>query len=877
MNKLVLVDGNSVAYRAFYALPLLSNDKGVYTNAVYGFTTMLLKILEEEQPTHMLIAFDAGKTTFRHEQFEDYKSDRQKTPPELSEQLPIIQEVLQSFTINSVQVDLYEADDIIGTLAKRAEEEDWQVRIYTGDKDLLQLVTDRTHVAITKKGITNVDWYDVDAITERYGIPATHIPDMKGLGGDSSDNIPGVPKIGEKTALKLLAEYGNIQDVLDHADDVSGPKMRERLKEFREQALMSKELAVITREAPVKLELDRLSYEGYDSKTVRQLFKEYGFNSLMNQITTDEDIKAEEAALEDFEFQHMEDITAEMLASPAALIVEVPVENYHNADIWGVGIVNEHGSFTVPAETALATDSFRDWLANEEKEKYLFDAKRVIVALGWKDIEIKGVSFDALIASYLLDPSLSAHDMADIAERRGLHTVLADESVYGKGAKFSKPEAAALNDHLARKAATLWKIKEALGYELEENEQSGLFSTLELPLSLVLAQMELQGVSTDEQQLLDMGKELDERLQSLEQDIHSLAGETFNINSPKQLGPILFEKLELPVIKKTKTGYSTAADVLEKLQDEHEIIPKLLHFRQVMKLKSTYIEGLLKVIHADTRKIHTRFNQAITQTGRLSSAEPNLQNIPIRLEEGRKIRKAFAPSESDWVILAADYSQIELRVLAHMSGDEKLQAAFHEGQDIHTKTAMDVFDVKKEEITDTMRRQAKAVNFGIVYGISDYGLSQNLGITRKEAQAFIDRYFESYPNVKQYMDEAVLHARDEGYVTTLLKRRRYLPEINDRNFNRRSFAERTAMNTPIQGTAADIIKKAMVDVADDLEKQRLQSRLLLQVHDELIFEVPPAEIEQMQTLVTETMTKTIALDVPLVVDVEHGRTWYEAK
>ncbi|QQK77263.1 DNA polymerase I [Salicibibacter cibarius] len=877
MNKLVLVDGNSVAYRAFYALPLLSNDKGVYTNAVYGFTTMLLKILEEEQPTHMLIAFDAGKTTFRHEQFEDYKSDRQKTPPELSEQLPIIQEILQSFTINSVQVELYEADDIIGTLAKRAEDENWQVRIYTGDKDLLQLVTDRTHVAITKKGITNVDWYDTDAIAERYGIPATHIPDMKGLGGDSSDNIPGVPKIGEKTALKLLAEYGNIEDVLDHADDVSGPKMRERLKEYREQALMSKQLAVINREAPVDLGLDRLSYEGYDSKAVRQLFKEYGFNSLMNQIATDEDIEEEEAALEEFEFQHMENITDEMLASPAALIVEVPVENYHNADIWGVGIVNENGSFTVPAETALTTDAFRDWLADEKKEKYLFDAKRVIVALGWKNIALKGVPFDALIASYLLDPSLSAHDMADIAERRGLHTVLADESVYGKGAKFSKPEAATLNDHLARKAATLWKIEGALRSELDENEQSGLFSTLELPLSLVLAEMELQGIATDEQQLIDMGEELDERLQSLEQDIHSLAGEMFNINSPKQLGPILFEKLELPVIKKTKTGYSTAADVLEKLADEHEIIPKLLHYRQVMKLKSTYIEGLLKVIHADTHKIHTRFNQAITQTGRLSSAEPNLQNIPIRLEEGRKIRKAFVPSEPEWVILAADYSQIELRVLAHMSGDEKLKAAFHEGQDIHTQTAMDVFDVGKEEVTDTMRRQAKAVNFGIVYGISDYGLSQNLGITRKEAQSFIDRYFESYPNVKKYMDEAVLHARDEGYVTTLLKRRRYLPEINDRNFNRRSFAERTAMNTPIQGTAADIIKKAMVDVADDLKRQGLQSRLLLQVHDELIFEVPPTEIEQMETLVTETMTGTIALDVPLIVDVAYGETWYEAK
>ncbi|MBB6448201.1 DNA polymerase-1 [Geomicrobium halophilum] len=878
MNKLVLVDGNSVAYRAFYALPLLSNDKGVYTNAVYGFTTMLLKILQDEQPTHMLIAFDAGKTTFRHEQFEDYKSDRQKTPPELSEQLPVIREVLESFTISAVQVELYEADDIIGTLAKRAEEKDWQVRIYTGDKDLLQLVSDQTSVAITRKGITNVDWYDLAAIQERYGIPATHIPDMKGLAGDSSDNIPGVPKIGEKTALKLLTTYGGIDEVLAHADDVSGPKMRERLKEYREQALISKQLAVIHREAPVEIELDTLSYTGYSSTKVRQLFKEYGFNSLMNQIATDEDsLEEEEAGLEDFEFYHKDEVVEDMLTSPAALTVEVPAENCHNADIWGISIVNQNGAFTIPVETALRSEAFQNWLADEEEEKYVFDAKKMIVALGWKDIEVKGVSFDTLIASYLLDPSLSAHDIADIAGRRDLQTVLTDESVYGKGAKFAKPDAPALNDHLARKAATIWKLKDQLASELEENEQSELFTTLELPLTLVLANMELQGVATDEKQLLNMGEELDERLSTLESEIHSLAGETFNINSPKQLGPILFEKLELPVIKKTKTGYSTAADVLEKLADKHEIIPKLLHYRQVMKLKSTYIEGLLKVIHKDTKKIHTRFNQALTQTGRLSSAEPNLQNIPIRLEEGRKIRKAFVPSEPDWVMLAADYSQIELRVLAHMSGDEKLKTAFHEGKDIHTQTAMDVFGVDIGDITDTMRRHAKAVNFGIVYGISDYGLSQSLGITRKEAQSFIDAYFESYPKVRAYMDEAILQARDEGYVTTLLKRRRYLPDINNRNFNLRSFAERTAMNTPIQGTAADIIKKAMVDVADALKDKDLQSRLLLQVHDELIFEVPPSEVEQMQKLVADKMTETINLNVPLLVDVEQGSTWYEAK
>ncbi|EZH66754.1 DNA polymerase I [Bacillaceae bacterium JMAK1] len=878
-KKLVLVDGNSIAYRAFFALPLLTNDQGVYTNAVYGFTNMLMKILEDQAPSHILIAFDAGKTTFRHEQFESYKSDREKTPPELSEQMPIIKEVLQAFQIKETRIELYEADDIIGTLSKRGEDEGFDVRIYTGDKDLLQLVSERTHVAITKKGITNVEWFDEAHMEEVYGIPASHIPDMKGLAGDSSDNIPGIPKVGEKTALKLLKEFGDIEGVLNSSEQVSGPKLRERLKEFRDQALMSKELAVIHRESPVEESLSDLEYNGYETNDVRKLFTEYGFNSLMKHIGVDdaEQIEAKEQALEEFTFHHEQEITDDMLQSPAALVIESPTENYHHAEIWGLGIVNENGSYTVPMDAALQSDDFKAWLADETKEKYVFDGKKLKVMLGWEGLEVRGVVFDTLIASYLIDPSLSSHDLANIAERREITSVLLDEDVYGKGAKQQKPETDSLNDHIARKTATIWKLQPILKEELTTNDQWQLFETLELPLSLVLSEMELEGVKVDREQLQQMGVELDKRLEQLERDIHELAGEDFNINSPKQLGPILFEKLGLPVIKKTKTGYSTAADVLEKLEGEHDIIPNLLHYRQISKLRSTYVEGLLKVIHEKSNKIHTRFNQALTQTGRLSSQDPNLQNIPIRLEEGRKIRKVFVPSEENWYILAADYSQIELRVLAHMSGDEKLMEAFHEGQDVHTKTAMDVFDVSKDDVTDTMRRNAKAVNFGIVYGISDYGLSQNLGITRKEAQSFIDKYFETYPNVKRYMDESIAYAKEHGYVTTLLKRRRYLHDINNRNFNLRSFAERTAMNTPIQGTAADIIKKAMVDVANTLNDQALKSRLLLQVHDELIFEVPESELETMQQLVNDLMSQTISLDVPLVVDVALGKTWYEAK
>ncbi|WP_158736609.1 DNA polymerase I [Alteribacillus sp. YIM 98480] len=874
MSKLVLIDGNSIAYRAFFALPLLNNDKGVYTNAVYGFTTMLLKVLEEEEPTHLLVAFDAGKTTFRHETYDEYKSGRQKTPSELSEQLPLIREMLDAFNISHTELANYEADDIIGTLSKQAEEKAWDIKVYSGDKDLLQLVSDKTKVSLTKKGITNVETYDIQAIDERYGINPKQIVDMKGLMGDSSDNIPGVPGIGEKTALKLLKEHGSVEAVLESIDQISGKKMKERLEENKEQALMSKELAVIFRDVPIHLEIDTLKRQALDTKKVIDLFKELEFQSLLSKF---DDVEEEKQELEDVPFEKVENITEEIFASPSALIVEVPSENYHHADIWGIAVVNKTGRYYIPLDSALSSESFHKWAADDSKEKYMFDTKRGVVALGWKGITLAGVTHDTLIASYLIDPSVSSHNVADIAARKNKHIVHSDDAVYGKGAKRAIPEESVLADHLARKGEAVFSLKSTLEEELKKNEQYDLFTKLEMPLSLILGKMETSGVLVDKEQLEKMGEELDAKLEELQKEIHELAGTEFNINSPKQLGPVLFEKLNLPVIKKTKTGYSTSADVLEKLEDQHEIIPKLLLYRQVAKLKSTYIEGLLKVIHPDTSKIHTIFNQALTQTGRLSSTEPNLQNIPIRLEEGRRIRKAFVPSKKGWSILAADYSQIELRVLAHIAGDKGLLEAFQKNMDVHTKTAMDVFHVKEEDVTANMRRTAKAVNFGIVYGISDYGLSQSLSITRKEAQEFIDRYLSSYPNVKEYMEEIKEEAREKGYVTTLLNRRRYLPEITSRNFNRRSFAERTAMNTPIQGTAADIIKQAMVDVSATLEKENLHSRLLLQVHDELIFEVPEEEVKKMRELVPKVMEQTMQLDVPLKAEVSYGPTWYDAK
>ncbi|WP_017726618.1 DNA polymerase I [Halalkalibacterium ligniniphilum] len=876
MNKLVLVDGNSIAYRAFFALPLLNNDKGVYTNAVYGFTTMLLKILEDEKPTHMLVAFDAGKTTFRHETYGEYKSGRQKTPPELSEQLPLIRELLDAFNISRFEVENYEADDLIGTLAKQASAKGWEVKVYSGDKDLLQLVSDHVTVALTRKGITQVETYDTEAIAERYGITPKQIIDMKGLMGDSSDNIPGVPGIGEKTALKLLKEYGTVENVLENIDSISGKKMKERLEENRDQALMSKALATIYTEAPITLDADEYVFGDYDKREVVKLFKELDFKSLIDKF--DEDgTKTEKQELKELEFTKVEEVKDEHLHSPSAVVVEVLEENYHQADILGFALVHEKGRYFIPTEVALQSEVFVAWTKDENQEKWVFDAKRAVVALGWQGIEFDGIRFDLQMASYLLDPSLSSHGIHDISERKGKGNVYDDEAVYGKGAKQKVPDEKELSEHLVRKADAIFVLKDVLEEELRENQQFELFQELEMPLSVVLGRMETTGVKVDVEQLKQMGEDLHERLATLEQKIHELAGVEFNINSPKQLGEILFEKLNLPPIKKTKTGYSTSADVLEKLAGDHEIIDHILHYRQLGKLSSTYIEGLLKVVHEDTHKIHTRFNQALTQTGRLSSTDPNLQNIPIRLEEGRKIRKAFVPSEKDWVILAADYSQIELRVLAHIAEDEKLMEAFQKDMDVHTKTAMDVFHVKEEDVTSNMRRSAKAVNFGIVYGISDYGLSQSLNITRKEAAEFIERYFESYPKVKDYMDSIVEQARENGFVTTLLHRRRYLPDITSRNFNKRSFAERTAMNTPIQGTAADIIKKAMVNMARRIEEEGLESRLLLQVHDELIFEVPREELDTMKKLVPDVMEKAVELNVPLKVDVESGDSWYDAK
>jgi len=872
-EKILLLDGNSLAYRAFFALPLLTNEHGIHTNAVYGFTLMLQKIMDEENPTHMLVAFDAGKTTFRHSTFGEYKGGRQKTPPELSEQFPYVRKLIDAYGIKRYELEMYEADDIIGTLCKQAEAKGQQVIVVSGDKDLTQLATDNTTVYITRKGITDIEKYTPAHVGEKYGLTPLQIIDMKGLMGDASDNIPGVPGVGEKTAIKLLKEHGSVENLYQALDTVSGVKLKEKLTANEEQAKMSKVLATIETNAPIDVSLEDLTYSGPNMDEVITIWKELAFKTLLEKS----EYVAEEQTTTETKFEVIEQIDAAILQDEMAVHLEMYDEQYHTTELLGIALSDGEHSYFVPEAMAFQSDAFRAWLEDDSKKKYLADSKATQAVSRKYDVSIQGVEFDLLLAAYIVNPSISSDDVSIIAKEFGYYNVLTNENIYGKGAKKTTPEQNKLAEHASRKAQAVWKLKPILEEKLEENEQYALYKELELPLASILGTMESDGVKVDKQILVEMGHDLEIKLQSIEKDIYALAGEKFNINSPKQLGVILFEKLGLPPLKKTKTGYSTAADVLEKLASEHEIIEQILHYRQLGKLNSTYIEGLLKEIHEQDGKIHTRYQQALTSTGRLSSINPNLQNIPVRLEEGRKIRKAFVPSHAGWVMFAADYSQIELRVLAHMSEDKNLVEAFNNDMDIHTKTAMDVFHVAKEDVTSDMRRAAKAVNFGIVYGISDYGLSQNLDITRKEAATFIEQYLNSFPGVKGYMDEIVQEAKHKGYVTTILNRRRYLPEITSSNFNLRSFAERTAMNTPIQGSAADIIKKAMINMALRLKEENMQTKMLLQVHDELIFEAPQEEIALLEKIVPEVMESAIKLSVPLKVDYAFGSSWYDTK
>lgn len=873
-----MIDGNSLSFRAFYALPLLSNKAGIHTNAILGFAKLLEKIIREEQPTHFLVAFDAGKTTFRHSKYSEYKGGRQKTPPELSEQFPYIRQLLDAYHIKHYELENYEADDIIGTLSKEADQNDFETIIVTGDRDLTQLATQNVTIYYTKKGVTDVDHYTPEFIAEKYnGLKPIQIIDMKGLMGDSSDNIPGVAGVGEKTAIKLLNQFDSVEGVYENIDKVSGKKLKEKLELSHEDALMSKELATINRHSPIEVTLsDTKLSDIKDNHEKIELFKKLEFKQLLADIDNEVSEFEQEQKQVSFDilptfeyvdFNHLDE---------AVIHFEIDGSNYLKDDILKFGFYDKERYIVVDADNIKDYPELIKWLENENSKKVVYDAKKTFVIAHRLNITIQNIVFDAMLASYIIDPSRTIDDVYSVVTNYHQTYVKEDVSIYGKGKKRQVPNAEILNTHIASITKSIDAVKPLMEKELESHQQMNLLKDLELPLARILSKMEEIGIYTDINDLQRMQQELQEKLELLVQRIHDAAGEEFNINSPKQLGVVLFETLKLPVIKKTKTGYSTAVDVLEQLQNEHPIINDILEYRQLAKLQSTYVEGLQKVISNDKR-IHTRFNQTLAQTGRLSSVDPNLQNIPIRLEEGRKIRKAFKPSSEDSVILSADYSQIELRVLAHITQDDSLKEAFIHGQDIHTATARKVFGVEAEEVTDLMRRQAKAVNFGIVYGISDYGLSQSLNITRKEAKIFIDDYLASFPGVKQYMSDIVKDAKANGYVETLLHRRRYIPDITSRNFNLRGFAERTAMNTPIQGSAADIIKLAMVEFDKQVQHTSYKAKLLLQVHDELIFEVPKSEVEEFSLFVEDIMEHALDLDVPLKVDSNYGPTWYDAK
>lgn len=884
---IMIIDGSSLLHRAFYALPLLNTKKGLYTNGVYGFLTMLYKVREEHNPDYICVAFDKKGPTFRHREYKDYKGTRQQTPSELAQQFPLVKEILSYMNIVTMEMNEFEADDIAGTLASIGEENGLKTILVTGDRDYLQLASDNTSVILTKKGITETEEYDRNRIISDYGIEPEQFIELKGLMGDKSDNIPGVPGIGEKTGLKLIKEYGNIDNIYEHIDEISGKKLKENLVENKNLAFISKKLGEIIRNVPLQSELEDLKVQEPQWLELRNVFEELEFKSLINRIP--DEFKINKNIVFDYESEEIAPsyfsklITSIKSANKFAFKFILNGNNYVEDKIIGIGLKTSN-DITKYIDLSLYesefVEEFKYVFEDSEVEKIGYNLKVDIVQLFRLGIQIKNFSFDALIAQYLLNPSQSNYSINNLSDSYlGVYGV--DEAeLLGKGKSiktFGELDKSKIIDHTSFILETSFALEPIMKEKIIEQEMDDLFRTVELPLVEVLANMEFIGFKIDKNELTNLGEEYNLEINTLTEEIYEYAGMNFNINSPKQIGDVLFDKLMLPVIKKTKTGYSTDVEVLEKLYDQHPIIGKILRYRQIVKLKSTYIDGLIALINRNTERIHSNFNQTVASTGRISSQEPNLQNIPIRTEDGRRIRKAFIAESSDFKLLDGDYSQIELRVLAHISNDPNMIDAFLSGEDIHRKTASQVFHVDLEDVTSDQRSRAKAVNFGIVYGISDFGLSRDLNISRKEAKEYIDKYFENFKMVKEYMDRTVEEGKKDGFVETILHRRRYIPELNAKNFNVRSFGERIAMNTPIQGSAADIIKLAMVKVYNKLKNDKLKSRLILTVHDELIIEIHKDEEDIVQDFVKDIMENSISLKVPLKVDMMIGDSWYDTK
>ena len=862
MEKIILVDGNNLLFRSYYATAyngnFMKNSKGFPTNALFGFSNMINKIILEEKPTYILVAFDKGKT-FRHEKYSEYKAGRIEMPDELRLQFPIAKKLLELMGIKYYEIENYEADDIIGTFSKFCDNTKYTGTIISSDKDLLQLITDSVDIKLLKS--KDYIRYNPESFYEEYKIKPINIIDLKSLMGDSSDNIKGVKGIGEKTALKLLQEYKTLNGIYENIDKISG-KTKEKLIDGKNDAYISYELATIVTNVPIEISIDDIKYKG-NQAGLNDLYEELEFYSFLKKD------KVEKEITKPFDVKIIKNIGEINVEGDCAIYLEILGTNYHNSKILGMGVYNENSSIYIPLEILKQQPDFL--LKNN---KYTYDIKKTYVSFKWNNININNINYDAMIAGYLLDYNVK-DDIAYLANQFD-YDIPFYENIYGKNNKLSEPnniDIIAYNSVL--KAKFIYETYNIFNEKLNNENMIELFNDIEIPLSYTLGDMEYNGVYVDKEILNQMGIEIKNKIFEVEKNIYEIVVHEFNISSPQQLGTVLFEELNLPSKKKGKTGYSTAADVLNKLVDKHPIINMIIEYRMLTKLYNTYIEGLISSIHPDG-KVHTIYTQTLTRTGRLSSIEPNLQNIPIRYEYGKLIRKAFLPSPNS-LILSSDYSQIELRVLAHMANVEALIDAFNNDIDIHTKTASDIFNVPISEVTKSMRRIAKAVNFGIIYGISGYGLSENLGISTKEASNFIEQYLNTYPGIKTYMDETIKKAHENKYVKTLFNRKRNIPELDNKNYMIRSGAERIALNTPIQGTSADIIKIAMVEASKKLKESNMKTKMILQVHDELIFDVFKDELDMVKEIVKETMEGVCKMSVPLKVDIEVGTDWYDTK
>lgn len=883
-EKIMLIDGNSIVNRAFYGVPLLTNGEGRYTNGVYGFLNILFKLLDEEQPDYLAVAFDLHAPTFRHRTFDGYKGTRKGMPEELREQMPLLKEVLQAMHIPIFEQEGFEADDILGTLSALAEKNGIVPVVVSGDRDLLQLAGETLKVRIpkTKGGRTETEDYYAADVQAKYGVTPAEFIDMKALMGDTSDNIPGVPGIGEKTAAKIITQYHDIETAIAHAAEIKPKKASENLAAYQEQARLSKFLATIVRDMPLEWDKESLKIGDMFNQTAYELVKRLEFKSMFSHF--EGSASAPKQAEQTYRFVADREGAKEVLAALKKGEVGYAFV-YENEEGQGLALYQEQlGGVWIEASMAFLMQElleiFQPFFADSAYRKIGHDVKKDIRFLRSYGYNGFTAEFDTAIGAYILNATGSSYEYDDIAATFLNETYPSQEEVFGKGRTkkaFAALPEAERTAYGARQAEIFFRARKVMEERLAENEQKSLFYDMEMPLIYVLADMEKYGIKVDKAALLAYQKRLGESLDGMEEEIYALAGEKFNINSPKQLGVILFERLGLKGGKKTKTGYSTAADVLEKLRTAHPIVERILHYRQLAKLKSTYADGLLAVMDAETEKIYSTFNQTITATGRISSTEPNLQNIPVRLELGRELRKIFIPENAEFCFLDADYSQIELRVLAHISGDESLIAAFKSNQDIHRMTASQVFHVPFDEVTPLQRSNAKAVNFGIIYGKGAFSLGQDLGISRKEAEEYINAYFARYPKIKTFMEDTIKNGAKNGYVSTLWNRRRNMPELQSSNFMQRAAGERAAMNMPIQGTAADIIKLAMIKVHRALQEGGYRSRLILQVHDELLIEAYKEEKDAVAKILKENMEHAADLLVPLDVDVHEGASWFEAK